>query len=160
MILAAMALVLLACGGNDPENNGDDDDLVGVITLKMRNGESYRDATDISIQSFYVELFINQANNFEISTNGSNTGGWGDGDIVDMGKKSLSKITTLPTTGWTRETAVLVNHGYIVRGRYSFGYNSYSDYKYYKLYVKNFIESTSGGIIGAEVQYCEWEPEE
>ena len=155
-LLAAVMFLFPACEGNNP-----DEDLVGVVTLKMKSGSNEGSrfdtggATSISVAQ-WLRLIINNANNFKIIGDGNGIAGYASGDIVDMGKKTLSKINTLPSIGWTEETAVLSKHGYIVRGK---GPDD-SDYKYIKVYVKDFITNTYGGIIGAEVQYCEWTPEQ
>ena len=150
LFMATIGLLFPACDGNNP-----DDDLVGVTTLKMRSGNNsgYWDddggATDISFSTpwGYNKLFINNANNFIA------IGYYGGCAIVDMGKKKLSQIQSVPSIGWTDETAVLVGHGYI----YRYTYDS-NPYKYIKVYVVDYITGTSGGIIGAEVKYCEWDP--
>lgn len=161
MLLATVAFLFPACDGNDP-----DDDLVGVTTLKMRSGNNegnrldFGGATTIEgAECAYIG--INNANNFKVMwTDGYEISG--AGDIIDMGKKRLSQITSLPTSGWTQETAVLVGHGYIFRartGHYYYGTGwEFTPYNYVKIYVKDFITGTSGGIIGAEVKYCEWDP--
>lgn len=153
LLLATIGLLFPACEGNNP-----DDDLVGVITLKMLSGDNpgywndHGGATDIvfgyiyGLNSHSICLLINNANNFKAIS----------GDIVDMGKKRLSGINYVPSSGWTQETAVLVGHGYIFRWQDD---NS-GPYKYAKIYVKSFVTSTYGGIMGAEVQYCQWNPEE
>ena len=157
-LLAAVTFLFPACEGNNP-----DEDLVGVVTLKMKSGSNEGNrfdtggATSISVPcNGALDVIINNANNFKIIWDGNGIQGYASGDIVDMGKKTLSKINALPSAGWTQETAVLPKHGYIVRGK---GPDE-SNYKYIKLYVKDFITNTYGGIIGAEVQYCEWTPEQ
>lgn len=162
-LLVAVTFLFTACEGNNP-----DDDLVGVVSLKMRSGNNEGNRLDFGgattiVGADMTYLGINNANNFKVMwTDGSYM--CGNGDVVDMGKKRLSQITSLPTSGWTQETAVIVGHGYVFRARrgdYEIGVGwKYTPYNYIKVYVKNFIASTSGGIIGAEVQYCEWTPEQ
>ncbi len=150
-LLAAVTFLFPGCQGNDP-----DDDLAGVITLKMRNG-NYRSgsATNLSVV-WGAYLYIDEDNNFSVHTDGNFAQGYGTGDIVDMGKKKLSQITTLPSSGWIGKVAVQKKHGYIFRSKEP----DASEYTYVKLYVVDFITGTSGGIIGAEVQYCEWNPKQ
>lgn len=114
----------------------DGNDPEGVITVKMRN---YSEGdTRIYLDGYY--LMITSANNFYFS----------GGEICDAGAKKLGAVKTVPSSGWTQELAVIPGHTYVLRRGES---------KYYKLYVIDWINgASSGGIIGAEVKYCEWTP--
>lgn len=152
-LLAAVTFLFPACEGNNPSiNGGGGEDTSGLITLKMRNSENGE--TTISVGGGH--FCINSANNFYYGYSGI--------QFCDMGTKKLSAIKTVPTSGWAREVAVTPNHRYVIRSEYSI-WNSdlqrnEQKVAYLKLYVVDYITSTSGGIIGAEVQYCEWTPEE
>ena len=147
-LLAAVTFLFPACEGNNPSTNGGGgEDTSGLITLKMRNVENGE--TTISVGDNYFR--INKANNF-ISSDGFG----GMIEFCDMGTKKLSAIKTVPTSGWAGEVAVIPNHRYVIRNNF---WNS-SEVAYLKLYVVDYITSTSNVIIGAEVQYCEWTPEQ
>ena len=156
-LLAAVTFLFPACEGNNPSSNGGGgEDTSGLITLKMRNRENGE--TTISIGDSY--FMINEANNFKKCYNGS----MNIVEFCDMGTKKLSAIKTVPTSGWAEEVAVIPNHRYVIRNNYS-QWNSdlqrnEQKVAYLKLYVVDYITSTSGSIIGAEVQYCEWTPEQ
>ena len=144
-LLAALTFLFPACEGNNPSiNGGGGEDTSGLITLKMRNSENGETKISFGGEHFY----INSANNF-YSPYGSSV------QFCDMGTKKLSAIKTVPTSGWAREVAVTPNHRYVIRSDIQ-GYEQ----KYLKLYVVDYITSTTGVIIGAEVQYCEWTPEQ
>ena len=137
-LLATIGFLFAACKGNEPTQNNSND-LEGYITLKMRNvdnGNTWLQLPDVSC------FHISSANNFQVYV----------GEIVDVGTKNLSKIKSLPTTGWAYEVEVQPKHGYIYK------YDSWNIYL--KVKVIDFIYSTSGGIIGAEMKYCEWTPEQ
>jgi len=142
LFLVAISFVFLSCNGNNP-----DDDLEGIITIKMRNDES----TWINLPGISC-VAMSSANNFIVWP-----GEHGDlhVGITDVGKKRLSQVTSLPSSGWVYQIAVQLNHCYIYKLE-DYGYER-KNY-YLKIYVKDWIKSTSGGIIGAEVQYCEWNP--
>ena len=156
-LLAAVMFLFPACEGNDPSSNGGGgEDTSGLITLKMRNSENGE--TMIHIGGGY--FMMNKANNF------ANYGSYGNvnTEFCDMGTKKLSAIKTVPTSGWAKEVAVIPNHRYVIRNNYS-QWNSdiqgnEQKVAYIKLYVVDYTTNTSGGIIGAEVQYCEWTPEQ
>jgi hypothetical protein len=156
-LLATVTFLFPACEGNNPSIDGGDD-TSGLITVKMRN----KDYGDTSIPLNSRTIRIDDANNFY----GMRSDGY-ETDYVkfcDMGTKKLSAIKTVPTSGWARKVAVTPNHSYVVRNEYS-EWNSdlqrnEQKVAYLKLYVVDYITSTSGGIIGAEVQYCEWNPEQ
>lgn len=145
-LLAAVTFLFPACEGNNP-----DEDLEGVITAKLRNDHS----NDISIieEGINCYLEMDEANNLRVLIWQYQSRWIGEGcAIVDIGKKKLSQKISLPTKGWVGEVAAIPGHGYVVRHD--------SSGRYARVYVKDYMYSTSGGIIGAEVQYCEWTPEQ
>ena len=66
--------------------------------------------------------------------------------FVSLGNMSgLANIKQIPTTGWASKVAVVPGNGYIA-------YDNLTG-SYYRLYVTDYIVSTTGGIIGADVKY-------
>lgn len=139
MIMVAMLSVsMVSCGGddgNDNPNNGqpvnpgtDVADPTGTISLSMRNannGTTYIDNV----------IYINKSDNFD-SYNGVY--------FASVGQvKGLGNVSTIPSAGWASQVAVKPNNGYVAF------YNGI----FYRLYVEDFIEGTSGGVIGADVKY-------
>lgn len=131
-MLCVAAIVLSSCGsdeeltlgGVDPDKNVPDP--VGTITLSMRdkhNGNTYLDGT--------------------IQICNENFTGWNSYFTSVGAVKGLGNVANIPTTGWASEVAVIPGNGYV----------AYSNNIFYRLYVTNFIASTTGGIIGAEVKY-------
>jgi len=152
LLLACTTFLFPACEGS---TNNPDEYPEGVITVKLR---SYKDLSfRIDLKSGPSEnndtytacLTMNLANNFSIWDN--------HGQICDTGKKSLGAVKTIPTAGWASEVAVFPQHTYVIRIGGEYNYKNYA-YQYYKLYVVDYMLDTTGGIIGAEVQYCEWNP--
>jgi len=155
-LLATVTFLFPACEGNSPSiNGGGGEDTSGIITVKIRN----RDHGDSQVDIKGYKLCIDEANNFYGTESGYHY--VSDGvKFCDMGTKKLSAIKTVPTSGWASPVAVIPNHSYIIRcERYDWSNEKYFA-SYYKLYVVDYITATSGGIIGAEVQYCEWTPEQ
>ena len=92
-------------------------------------------------------LSINDANNFDAY----------EGEIVCVGKVSgIGSIKKVPQSGWSDKCAVQPGYGYVLRVKgYRWNDNSreYSDYRYVRIYVVDYMEGTSGGIIGATIKY-------
>lgn len=117
----------LAPGGIDPDKNVPDP--IGTITLSMRdynNGDTYLD------NIFYIKNENFKGDNSYFASVGS--------------IKGLGNVANIPTTGWASQVAVIPGHGYVA-------YNKWGDKKFYRIYVTDYITSTGGGIIGAEVKY-------
>ena len=152
-LLAALTFLFPACEKNNSSVDGSSggEDTSGMITLKMRNSDNGETTISIGNGNFW----INNANNFC---------GYSSIRFCDMGTKKLSAIKTVPTSGWAGEVAVTPNHRYVIRNEYTIWNGSIQVYEqkvaYLKLYVVDYTTNTSGGIIGAEVQYCEWTPEQ
>lgn len=108
-------------------------DPEGTIQLSMRdddNGKTLLDNIYISDENF--------ASNYV----------WPGNPVtfVSLGNMSgLANVNQIPTAGWASKVAVVPGNGYIA-------YDSSKD-TYYRLYITNYIVSTTGGIIGADVKY-------
>lgn len=108
-------------------------DPEGTIQLSMRdddNGKTLLDNIYISDENF--------ASNYV----------WPGNPVtfVSLGNMSgLANIKQIPTTGWASKVSVVPGNGYIAYDR--------SNDSYYRLYVTDYIVSTTGGIIGADVKY-------
>ena len=127
-------LALSSCGGDEPDPNGGEiinptkpvADPDGTITLSMRdydNGETY------ILDRIYIKN-----ENFK------------GADIASVGSvNGLGNVSTIPTTGWTNEVAVVPGNGYV----------AYLDNRdmFVRIYVIDYITSTGGGIMGADVKY-------
>ena len=151
LFAALVSFTLTSCDGNDPDE--------GVITLKMRNADEGNTTISLSHEDrTYAYVSITSGNNFYLGTfeYGVNC------EICDAGAKKLGAVKTVPSSGWANELAVIPGHSYVVKVS-TRNYYDNPDYKpvkfYYKIYVIDWINgASSGGIIGAEVKYCEWEP--
>ena len=129
-------------------DNGDD----GVTLLKVDDARYYYYNQDYGeYEDSYVYLEISNSNNFDLYRE------YSDGDIVCVGKvNGLSKITKIPSSGWAQEVAVQPGQGYIIRSKNleSSDRVQYKTFcKYARVYVVDWIEGTSGGIIGAVIRY-------
>lgn len=127
-------------------------------------------------------VFITHDNNFAASGwfnelyEHAGKSGWGrnflESDIVDLGEQTMSKVKTLPTVGWGSEVAVLLRHSYVYRYKGDFTFVEYNedhhptgyeenfstDYFYKKIYVQEWTLNKDSDIIGALVQYVDWNP--
>lgn len=112
------------------------------IMIRMRNADNGKTILSLVGGSWV----ISGANNFELYSFGNPIY---DPNIVKVGKYSgLQDVENIPSSGWAYSVAVEPKAGYIVKCG-----NSYS-----RLWVEDWIESTSGGIIGAIVYYeKEWQ---
>lgn len=156
LFVAALSLGFTSCGDDDDNDGGKTGGSgsapSGTITANIRN-----DGHDLSIYwedeegySVNTGLRINDANNFYVTY----------GDIVCVGKVSgIGSIKKVPQSGWSNTCAVQPGYGYVLRAKgYRWNNNSkrdeYSDdYRYVRVYVVDYMEGTSGGIIGATIKY-------
>lgn len=134
--LAAIFVALATgCSKNDDPDNGGyikPDQVVadptGTIELSMRNANNGK--------TWLGNIYIGADDNFT----GSNC------YIASVGPvKGLGNVSSIPTAGWAREVAVTPGNGYVV-------YDASND-EFYRVYVIDYITSTSGGVIGADVKY-------
>lgn len=73
------------------------------------------------------------------------------------GVSGLSKVRQIPQSGWTDRVAVNPGNGYVIKFEGNCESGTFCHYA--RVYVEEWIESTSGGIIGAIVRYeGNWEP--
>ena len=142
MMVAMLSVGFFSCGDDDdivspdsgqPINpNTPVSDPEGTIVVNMNNG-SKDNWIDIGIGS---KIHIDDANNF--------VGDYSSVEFASVGLISgLGNITTIPTTGWAKTSAVVPGTGYVVK------YGS----TYARLYVVEYTVNTSGGIMGATVKY-------
>jgi len=129
-------------GDNGNGNNGSQDPE-GTVVVNMNSGSS-GNYIDIGIGS---SIQINAANNFV---------GYSSVEFASVGEVTgLSKVTSIPTSGWAKSVAVVPGTGYVARchnATYSNGTYTYY-YKYARLYVVERTINTAGGIMGATVKY-------
>lgn len=137
LFAALSSAVLISCGGDEPNNpdNGDPikpdtsvPDPTGTIELSMRNANNGK--------TWLGNIYIGSDDNFT----GSNC------YIASIGPvKGLGNVSSIPVAGWAREVAVTPGNGYVV-------YDASND-EFYRVYVIDYITSTMGGVIGADVKY-------
>lgn len=144
-ILVAMAGVgLTACGDDDePTNTVSEKDPQGTIVVNMLSGSS-RNATLVNIcgtNDYYDEIYVDEGMNFHA---------YSRAEIVSVGKvNGLSKVTTIPSSGWSEKVAVVPGNGYVARVGYDQFYNEvtnrweYRSYHYGRIYVVDYL--TTGG---------------
>ncbi|MDY6298342.1 MAG: DUF5036 family protein [Alloprevotella sp.] len=141
LFVAALSLGFTSCGDDDDNDGGS----ARTVTANIRNDNSslYMNWEDEEGFSVHTGLSINDANNFEAY----------QGEIVCVGKVSgIGSIKKVPQSGWSEKCAVQPGYGYVLRSE---GYSKYgySDYRYVRIYVVDYMEGTSGGIIGATIKY-------
>ena len=137
-----LALAFASCSkeeaGNDGGAKGNGGSAVpdpsGTATANLMMGG------DIHISGFREYLCLNNSNNFRFYSSTYY-------DIIDIGEvKGLGNVRNAPESGYYREIAAIKGHGYI--GRYQY----YTDSKYIRFYVVDYISSGSS-IIGVTIKY-------
>ena len=117
-------------GNSSVKPTDDVPDPEGTITLSMRNAANGKTLLDDLI-------YIDKADNFNSS---------GAIQYLSYGSvKGLGNVSRIPVAGWASKMSCTPGNGYIA-------YNTQSN-TYYRLYVDQYIESVSGGVLGAEVKY-------
>lgn len=141
-IVFCAAVMCSSCGGSDNDEDtildneenevkpdADMPDPTGTVTLSLRdkdNGYTYLGNIYITNENFSGYLC----------------------HFSSLGKvKGLGNVANIPTTGWVSQIAVKPGHGYVA-------YDGMRN-KYYRIFVTDYIVSTLGGIIGAEIKYQE-----
>lgn len=144
LMFASAALLFASCGKeNGPETSISDPD--GTIVANIRN--EYQ--THLYIFPV-IPIQIDDINNF------TTPNGWLPGlEIISVGQVSgLGGIKTIPQSGWSSSVAVVPSCGYVVATPWQEdGSINNDELCYARLYVEDYIVSTSGGIIGAKVKY-------
>lgn len=143
VVAAVLSVGFASCGDDDDNDSGKRDDgkqqtdtksnqdPEGTIVLNMTNG-SKDNWYDIGLT---YEIHIDEANNF--------VGRYGV-EFVSLGEVSgLGKITSIPSTGWSKSAAVVPGNGYVAR----------CGNRYARIFVVDYTVATSGGIMGATIKY-------
>ena len=164
MMAAMLSVSITSCGGDDspvstpptPNDGNEQTNVVsnqdpeGTVVVNMNNGSS-DNWIEIGLEG---QIHIDAANNFA-----------GYNSYVDFASvgviSGLSKITSIPTSGWAKSAAVVPGTGYVARSQIRSSYYDsyervvkyYSFYKYVRLYVVEHTVNTAGGIMGATVKY-------
>lgn len=130
------------------------DDGSEGIEFRMRNRDNGDDRISIlGMDSAYHDMYgyygtdvalgISVSNNFYVSSWRSNC------SITCVGSVSnIRRINRIPESGWANEVSVKPGNGYVIRHK-----NMNELCHYARVYVEDWIESTSGGIIGAVIRY-------
>lgn len=165
--IAIVSICTISCGGDDDESGSKENpisakDPEGTIIANLTNtfhgtGNGYYDdgIRDMNGKSSHY-LGMNSSNNLQAE---NNAGGW-TSEIVTVGKvNGLSSIKEIPDKGWTRQTAAIPGYGYVYRAYY--GYSPVGGGVYARIYIADYMTSTSGGIMGITIKYQNnWKPEQ
>ena len=160
LFVAALSLGFTSCGDDDDSDGGktggSGSDPSGTVTANIRNDGNYLYINWKDEEGYRVEtgLSINDANNFVAGYMIYGEDSYNDG-IVCVGKVSgIGSIKKVPQSGWSRTCAVQPGYGYVLRSReISNLRDEFGDYRYVRVYVVDYMEGTSGGIIGATIKY-------
>ena len=148
-ILFAMFIVfslsLVSCNDDNDDDetspSGNNGSQSGYV---LQNGVTY----NIGYDGAEVEVRLNDNTLYAVDFN--NGADKHVNDITSVGKVSgLSSITQIPGSGWNKSVKVNNGHGYVIRCHriMHYGGNDYG-YTYVRLYIKEIITDTSGGILG------------
>lgn len=157
--LVLVSLCMISCGDDDESGTREDPvttaDPEGTIAANLLNNNN--DSRIYMWGSWTEGIKMNSANNLATTSTGV--------EIVSVGSvKGLSSITKVPDTGWSYETAAIPGYGYVLRRRINSQWDANSnkyiyEYQYARLYVIDYMNSTSGGIMGCTIKYQIWEPD-
>jgi hypothetical protein len=150
LVVALFSFSFVACGDDDEggtrENPSTAADPVGTVVTNLANSNS--------VTIGYGSIKLNTSNNLQVS----------GCEIVSVGSvNGLSSINKVPENGWSRQVSAIPGYGYIIRWATSSSYDESSKtiiytYGYARLYVVDWMTSTTGGIMGCTVKYQEWTP--
>lgn len=135
------SIFIISCNDDSNDLTKSIPDPEGTITVNMRNIDN--GGTRVEPDSCCTGFFIDDDNNFYCNKYYK---------FVSVGKvNGLGNIETIPTSGWAEKVAVEPGYGYVA----SCPKASLNDKNltYVRICVVSWIESTSGGIIGAVIKY-------
>ena len=119
-------------------------DPEGTVAVSMRNGNNGGTSVTYVTPLGLTEFWDNNTNNFE-------------GDywrFVNVGQmRGLGNVFQIPTTGWTSRVPVSPGSGYVGVHIPANNYNTQITVTYIRLYVTDWLLSSSGAILGAEIKY-------
>lgn len=139
-MIVMTSLVTVSCGDDDDES-GAGNAPEGTITVNLTKSPSH-----------IVDFGGNFGGMMWLSSNNFYT----NNEVLSLGEKNglgSININKIPESGWTDETACKPGYAYIVRRGGADGV-----YYYTGIYLVRNIISTSGGIMGVEIQYCNFTP--
>ena len=157
ILFASMFSVsLVSCGDDDDDNPNEstitENDPEGTILINLVNNDD-----DVCIDEEWPYMYVGMTPQNNIDT------WYQSGQIVSVGKvKGISAIKKIPENGWAERCAATPGSGYVIRQlkRHPNDHSRTEGYKYCRVYLVDFITSTSGGIMGATIKYQLWNPEE
>ena len=137
----SFSLTLSSCGGDDDEESHPIRTMEVGVSYHLDNGAS------ILFDGSFFQLSNSSTGQFAVKA---------QSDIASLNEVSgLSAIKQIPGT-WQGNAFVEKGYGYVVRIHYFYyPYPSlYEDrgYKYYKIYVVDFIKDTAGNILAVKIQ--------
>ena len=156
LFASIFSVSLASCGDDDDDNPNEstitDNDPEGTILMNLVNNDD-----DICIDEEWPYMYVGMTPQNNIDT------WYQSAQIVSVGKvNGLSAIKKIPSSGWAERCAATPGSGYVIRQlkRHPNDYSRTEGYKYCRVYLVDFITSTSGGIMGAKIKYQLWNPEE
>ncbi len=155
LFASIFSVTLVSCGNDDDDNPNEsaitENDPEGTILMNLVNNDD-----DICIDEEWPYMYVGMTPQNNIDTWYSNA------QIVSVGKvNGLSAIKKIPASGWAERCAATPGSGYVIRQRKASANDGRQTdgYKYCRVYLVDFITSTSGGIMGATIKYQLWNPE-
>jgi len=146
LVVALFSFGFVACGDDDEggtrDNPSTSADPAGTIVANLANNNWVNLPGGASIK-------LNTSNNLQMSYY----------EIVSVGSvNGLSSINKVPENGWSTQVAAIPGYGYIIRRSYYDSSSQTTKYEYVRLYVVDWMTSTTGGIMGCTVKFQEWTP--
>lgn len=157
-MIVMTSLVTVSCGDDDDEG-GSGNAPEGTITVNLTT-ENNLVHVFIGGKSYGYLAWESSTNNFWNAAMNISVGQkLYSAEIISLGKKSgLGVINTneVLESGWASKVACKPGQAYITRCPNN--NHGELDYCYTGIYVVRNISSTSGGIMGVEIQYCTFVP--
>lgn len=163
MLALIGCLTLNACGDDEPElPSGPDSEQPGIPVNPNQPVKDPDNTITVNLANDGKSLQIGSGCPLQIAINNSNNlyGWYTMVKLVDIGEVAgLGNITEIPSSGWTSEVALMPGHGYVARYYQPYPNSTYpTGEQYARIYVVSYLESTSGGIMGALIKYqCPFE---
>jgi len=140
-ILASVSCDKDEPAGTDPAKPVNDPAGTTIVSVRNENngGTGFQPAGTGS-----VSVYIDKADNFYGSY-------W---KFTTIGAcRGLGNVVSIPASGWTERTSVREGYGYVGAYVINDDYRKVHEVTYIRMYVDEYMISTLGGVIGAEIKY-------
>lgn len=162
MIVTMLSISFSSCGDDEEDNKDKGEtkentitvaDPEGTIVANLVNNKTVNLSGSYDNGFLWPSISLNNSYNLYVLSYSWQV------SIISVGKvNGLSSINQIPNGNWSHEVAAIPGNGYIIRSHCYDDYDQKEHNLYLRLYVVEWLKSTSGGIMGCTIKYQEFKP--